>query len=43
MKENKYYIAYDKKLGRRTIHIKMGDYLISLITGSKHKIEKDLR
>ena len=34
-KEPEYYYAYDRNLGRRIVHVKRGNWLISLATGTK--------
>ena len=39
-KENKYQYAYDPKIQRRVIHVRVGDYLISLITKNKIKFKE---
>lgn len=35
----KYYYDYDNELKMRCVHVKQNDYLISLLSGSKHKFE----
>lgn len=37
--KNKYYYAYDKKVGRRVVHVLKDGYLISLVSGSKQKFK----
>lgn len=36
-KSNNYYFAFDKKIGKRVVHVLREGYLVSLVTGSKQK------
>jgi hypothetical protein len=39
---NKYYYAYDKYVGKVVIHILHKKYLISLVTGNKIRLLKNI-
>lgn len=37
---NEFYYAYDKSIRKSVIHVRIKDYLISLVTGRKKKYKK---
>lgn len=36
---NRFYYAYDKKIGKRVAHVFRNGYLLSLVTGTKFKFK----
>ncbi len=42
MKDGDLFYRYDPKIGRRVVHVFKGGFAISLVTGHKVKINKEM-